>query len=269
MNIIKYMIADFHNDFLTSGSGNIQEISKKTACAVCAVYRGARSYYDIVNIVHGFLKDRPKNLYLGLEDVGYADESNLDEICSWRPVYVSLTWNGRNELAGGCGASGGLTDKGRRAVRRFAAEKIPIDCAHLNAESFREVLDCGAFPVDSHTCLNAVWRHARNLDDRQVKEITARGGLIGITFVEKFLCAGRANAEDVFRHVDHGVQACGLKNFCLGTDYFGADRFAAGLENYEGEEELRICFLKRGYSRTDVDRIFAQNLQNFLSKKVF
>ena len=44
---------------------------------------------------------------------------------------------------------------------------------------------------------------------------------VWITFVEKFLCAGRANAEDVLRHVDHGVQACGLKNFCLGTDYFG------------------------------------------------
>lgn len=268
-HIIMNMIADFHNDFLTGGNGDLQKLSQSTVCAVCAVFRGARTYAEIVRIVKGFLKKRPKNLYLGLEDIGYADESNLDEVCSWRPVYASLTWNGRNELAGGCMAEGGLTERGRMVVRRLAEEHILLDCAHLNRQSFREALDLGARPVDSHTCMNSVWRHLRNLDDWQIKEIADRDGLVGIAFVEKFLCGGRATAETVFRHADYAVQKFGNGRFCFGTDYYGADRFPCGLDGYGGEEILIDCFLRHGYARSDINKIFAKNLQNFLSKKVF
>ena len=262
------MIADFHNDFLTTRNGDLRSVSQNVYCAVCAVFRGARTFAETAQIVNDFLKEQPKNLFLGLEDIGYADEANIDEICSWNPVYASLTWNGRNELAGGCAAEGGLTDRGRAIVRRLADENILLDCAHLNRESFCEALELGALPVDSHTCMNAVWGHPRNLEDWQVKEIVARDGLVGITFVEKFLCAGRATAENIFRHTDYAVQKFGIDGFCFGTDFYGADRFPEGMEEYGGEELLRECFIKHGYSVNDVSKLFVQNLQNLLSKKV-
>ena len=263
-----YRMADFHNDFLTSGKADLQIVSGNTSCAVCAVFRGVRTFAEIARIVDTFSKDRPETLFLGLEDIGYADESNIDEICSWNPVCASLTWNGENELACGCAADGGLTGRGKAIVRRLAEKNVLLDCAHLNKESFCEILDLGVLPVDSHTCMNAVWRHPRNLDDWQVKEIIARGGLVGITFVEKFLGQGRTTAEDVFRHMDYAVQKFGVNHFCFGTDFFGADRFPRGLENYKGEELLRGCFARHGYPKDAINKLFEKNLQNLLSKKV-
>ena len=45
-----YMMADFHNDFLTSGKADLQIVSGNTSCAVCAVFRGVRTFAEIARI---------------------------------------------------------------------------------------------------------------------------------------------------------------------------------------------------------------------------
>ena len=260
------MYSDFHNDVLTVDRSALPAVSAKTACTVCAVYRGQRSPEEIFSVAEIFLRKRPDNLYLGFEDIGYAcNEEMLEKVCSFRPVYASLTWNEENELAGGCFSEKGLTEAGRRAVKKLTQAGIFLDCAHLNERSFYESIELGARPVDSHTCFSALRTHPRNLDDGRVREIVVRGGLIGITFVEKFLCDGRATAETVFSHVDHALQKFGPDSFCFGSDFYGAERYAKGVEN---EQELREIFLKHGYSSALTENIFTQNLKSFLSKKV-
>ena len=124
----KYMIADFHNDFLTSeGGGDLAKIARETECCVCAVYTGGRGIAEVRRIVGRFRQKREKNLYLSLEDASYLDESTAEEVCGWEPVCVSLTSNGSNALAGGCLSDGGLTARGRKAVQARGMKAIVVD----------------------------------------------------------------------------------------------------------------------------------------------
>ena len=260
------MVSDFHNDILTA-SGDLKELSQSVSCCVCALFRGGRSFQTLRETARKFLNARPDNLFLGLEDIGYFEDGNAAEICSWRPVYASLTWNGENALAGGCESDGRLTEKGRGAVKALSEHKICIDCAHLNRGSFADVLDCGVYGLlDSHTCLSGVCRHPRNLEDWQVREIAARGGLVGICFVGRFLKeGGNAGVEDVFRHIDYGVQKFGVRAICLGSDFNGTDDLPQGIRKYEDLYRLRDRMLHAHYKDADADAILKENLKNFLN----
>ncbi len=262
------MISDFHNDLLTEDQNFCSERrSKEVCCAVCALFRGEKDYGAVRAIAQAFVQRQKPNLALGLEDISYWKEENADEIAFWNPIYASLTWNGRNALAGGCMDGGGLTERGKRVLRFLKEQNICLDCAHLNQESFREVLKTDLSIIDSHTCFAKIWEHPRNLEDWQIAEIVRRGGLIGITFVGRFLCRGPATAQDVFRHIDYGVQKYGCDYFCLGTDFGGTSDLPSDLQNYEQADSLREQFWKAGYPPQSIEKILVENLQGYLAKK--
>lgn len=261
------MIADFHNDVLTEGAVPLEVFAKKTACAVCAVFRGGRSFGEVASIAETFVRSRPPHLYLGLEDIGYYSRARAERICSWRPVYASLTWNGENALAGGCMSPARLTERGREAVRRLSEHGICIDVSHLNEAAFYDVLELMPYGiVASHSCFSAVKKHPRNLTDAQARAIAQYGGLIGVTFVGSFLTEGQARAEDVFRHIDHGVELCGIGHICLGTDFYGTHDLPQGLRGYADEERLCACFVKAGYSDRQTEAVISGNLSKFLCR---
>ena len=261
-------IADFHNDILTAKkSAGLAALSAETEACVCAVFGANRSFGAVAKTVQKFFREKKPNLYLSLEDAHYLCESNIAEVCSWRPVCVSLTWNGANALAGGCMAEGGLTRLGKKMAGMLAASGIAIDCAHLNERSFSDVLETGAPVVDSHTCLYALRKHPRNLKDRQIRMIAERGGLVGIAFVGRFLGAKGADGRTVFEHFDHGIQKFGIAPFCFGTDFNGTEDLPHGLKTYKEAETLADIFLQNGYDTAAVEKIFRGNLIQFLTKK--
>ena len=264
------MIADFHNDVLTA-SMDIKTLSKETDCCVCALFRGSRNFAQLRETAEHFLSERPDSLLLGLEDIGYFSEETEEEIFSWRPVYASLTWNDENALAGGCMSDGQLTPKGRQVVRKLSRRHICVDCAHLNKVSFSALLDSETYCIiDSHTCLNGVNRHPRNLDDWQVKEIADRGGLIGIAFVGRFLReGGEASSEDIFRHIDYGVQKFGVDFFCLGSDFNGTDDLPRDVRGYSDLSVLRERFYRAGYKESYINNIFYFNIRRFISSHFY
>ncbi len=264
-HIYNNMVSDFHNDLLTFCEQPDLSLLKQASPCVCAVYGGGRTFEQVRTIVHCFFANRKKGMYLSLEDASWLNDENIGEVCSWRPVCVSLTHNRDNKLAGGCMDGGGLTERGKRMVRVLAQEGIFIDCAHLSGQSMAQVLSL-APAVNSHTCFNAVYPHFRNIGDALAKEILDGGGMIGITFVGKFLTGGKADAQDVFRHADHAVQKFGIGGFCFGSDFFGTDDLPAGVRNFEEEEKMRSLFFGAGYSVADTERLFRVNLQNFLAK---
>ena len=260
------MISDFHNDILTSEDGCIAELSASVKCAVCAVYRDNKNFDGIFPLVENFLRKKIDNLYLGLEDIGYVNDENIDRILEWKPVYASLTWNYKNDLAGGCYVDEGISLLGKRVVETLSGAGIAIDSAHLSKRSFYDLLDSRAEIVNSHTCLNQYNEHTRNIDMWQVNEIVLRGGLVGITLVADFYGQGICE-ESVFEQIDGIVQRHGADCVCIGTDFFGTNRFAAGLSSYAKLENLHNIFYLHGYSKIDADKIFVKNLQNYLSKK--
>ncbi len=258
------MIADFHNDFLTSGERDLKGLSEKVRAAVCAVYSGGLFAEEVLSLAECFSSSHPDNLFLAFEDVGFADDGHLQRICAFRPVCVSLTWNAANALAGGCMSEQGLSARGKKAAELFSSAGIAIDCAHINRRSFNDLLDTDARLVDSHTCFYGMRAHPRNLIDFQVRSIVDRGGLIGVTLVSDFL--GEGEGEAFFRQIDYAVQRFGAKNFCIGTDFWGSNDIPVAYSCYDCFDALVERMLRAGYSVCSIEAILWKNLCDFLYK---
>ena len=87
---------------------------------------------------------------------------------------ITLTWNGRNELASGCFDEEdiGLTPFGREAVKEMENLRIAADVSHLSVKGFYDLADLAEKPfMASHSCIDIVdnfkAKH-RNLAKEQV-----------------------------------------------------------------------------------------------------
>lgn len=266
------MIADFHNDYLTDVKKEdiIRDYASSKNIIVGAIFKGDKDFERSKSILDFFLKNKRENLYFAFEDFSYR--GNLDKICSYfldrNPVYVGLTWNGENSLAYGAMTSGKIKKRGVFVVKELKKRNISVDVAHLSEDSFYDLLNYTDDILCSHACFYDVNPHPRNLKKRQIKEIIARGGLIGLTLYSPFLTGrGKSDVKDVIKHIDYFADNFSLENLAVGTDFYGAEDFPDGFSNYSFEEILIENLFKRGYSMKNLNDIIFNNLSSFLQKQ--
>ncbi len=116
---------------------------------------------------------------------------------------------------------GGLTDKGREMIRRAEARHMLIDVAHASTKTIDDVTAMATAPVVvSHTGVRGTCNNPRNLADKQLKEIAATGGVIGIGYWKTATCGGDAQA--IARAVRYTANVVGVEHVALGSDFDGA-----------------------------------------------
>ena len=154
---------------------------------------------------------------------------------------VGLAWRATRHAAG-TGGDGPLSDLGRATVPALDAAGMIHDVSHLAERALDELLDLAAGPVcATHSnCRALVGRDpaGRHLPDRQIAAIVARGGVVGINLLDKFLLpAGsdrRATPEDWAAHVRRVCDLAGdARSVGLGSDLdggFGRERCPVGIE---------------------------------------
>ena len=122
----------------------------------------------------------------------------------------------------------GLTDAGKRLVRRCNQLGILIDLSHMNEKGFWDVAALSDAPlVATHSNVHALCPISRNLTDQQLDAIKASDGMVGLNFATGFLNEdGSWDADrplDVMvRHLDYMVERLGETRVGLGSDYDGA-----------------------------------------------
>lgn len=208
-------------------------------------------------------------LLLHIEDAWFVNEQNISELIACKPYSVGLTWNTNNNLAGGANSDGKLTPLGNIILEKLTSNKILIDLAHLNRQSFYEIADFLTSRNQrlfcTHTCFNEINPHQRNLDRRQIQMIVDSGGLIGLTLVSDFLCAnGNATLHDVYNHIAYFIKTFGDNNFAIGTDFFGTAKLPAGLNEYKDFRKLKEFLINKGLSEESIDKILYSNARKFL-----
>jgi microsomal dipeptidase-like Zn-dependent dipeptidase len=115
----------------------------------------------------------------------------------------------------------GLTPLGRELIRRMEELGILVDLAHASPAAIDEALAIGRKPpVVSHTGVQATCPGPRNLSDRQVRAIAAKGGVIGIAYFPEAVCG--TSPERVARAIRHVVDLVGDEHVALGSDWDGA-----------------------------------------------
>ena len=181
---------------------------------------------------------------------------------------LTLTWNGRNELADGVGESdtgGGLTGFGREVVREMERLGMLVDVAHLAPAGFWDVLRLARDPViASHANSRAVCDHPRNLTDEQVRAIAATGGVIGVNFVPAFVDPAHPTLDRVVDHMEHLAAVGGVGCIGIGSDFDGVSETVAGLEDVSCLPGLTGRLRERGWGGTDIQKVLGGNFLRVL-----
>jgi membrane dipeptidase len=158
----------------------------------------------------------------GAEILG-SDPSMLDIFHALGLRMVSLTHFQRNAYADGNGepSFGGLSALGRELVDRIERLGIMLDLAHASDQTFAEVVQNteSTTLLVSHSGCRALFDRPRNTSDDQMRELAARGGVIGIFAVPYFLGEPRTSIDRVVDHILHALEVAGPEHVGLGGDF--------------------------------------------------
>lgn len=181
-----------------------------------------------------------------------------------RITLVHLT---RSDLGGTnspLGGDGGLTALGRRMVEACNRNRVLVDLAHSGKTTFWDTLAIhrpDLPPIVSHTGVQAVRDHWRNVDDDQLRAIADRGGVIGIMYQSSFLapvlwtCPRRAIVD----HLEHVIRTVGEDFAAIGTDYDGMIVPPHDLVDVTHHPLLVQDMLDRGWSEERVRKVLGRN----------
>lgn len=157
-----------------------------------------------------------------------GDIRNIELLTLNKVRYVTLTWNGENEL--GCGAFSnadyGISEFGKNVVKELENNNICIDVSHASDKLFYDVLKIAEKPfLATHSNSRTITDHKRNLTDDQFKIIRDIGGVVGLNFYKGFLNddVDKASIDDIVRHAEHFLNLDGENTLAIGSDYDGAD----------------------------------------------
>lgn len=197
--------------------------------------------------------------------------SNFDDYYDAGLRSLGLAWSRPTAFADGVpfrypsspDVGDGLTDAGRRLVRRCNERGVVVDCAHLTEQGFWDVHDASTAPlVVSHTAAHEICPLSRNLTDDQLDAVADTDGVVGLTF-----SAGALRAEDerddssldvVVEHVDHLVDRMGVDHVVFGSDFDGASVLDA-IGDASGVPDIFAALRDAGYSESDLQKIAFEN----------
>ncbi len=159
----------------------------------------------------------------------------------------------------------GLSDAGRAFVEQCDAERVFVDLAHIHPDAFWHAVEAHdpSLPlIVTHTGVDGVRPHWRNLDDRQIKAIADSGGVVGVMAHRGFLGRkdGPRDGAMIVEHMEHIIEVAGEEVAALGTDYDGA--ISPPVDMKSGERaypRLVQHMLDRRWTPDRIRRVLADN----------
>jgi membrane dipeptidase len=208
--------------------------------------------------------------WLSFEGAGPLAEApeSLDAWVARGVRLVGLVHTEHNALASSSGdaraVTYGLTEAGKRLVRRAHALGVAVDVSHASDQAVSDVLavarETSGVVVATHSNSRALCEHPRNLTDEQLRGIAATGGVVGLNFHAPFVVRGRAaTLADVVRQAAYLVRVAGPEHVAIGADFEGGIRPAQGLADASHFPELAQALRRAGLSDAVVRQLFAEN----------
>ena len=196
----------------------------------------------------------------------HALEESLVQLRTWHRLGLrgmTLTWNHGNAVAAGCHEPhpGGLTMFGRKVVEEMNRLGMMIDLSHIAEPGFWDTLELSKDPViASHSNVRRLCDHPRNLTDEQIAALIAKGGVMGLTFVDFFVTAEKRTVwiDDLLKHLDHVCALGGVDHIAFGSDFDGITDTFGDLARAGDYDHLVNALLKR-YKEAEVQKFMHEN----------
>lgn len=157
----------------------------------------------------------------GLKGIG--QQLDLVETYSALGVrWASPIYNRTNQFGGGCldPNETGLSDLGRDLVKRMNEVGMVVCCSHTSNQASLDIIETSSQPVIfSHSNVDAIYAHPRNITNLQIKACAARGGVVGINGIGIFLGKNDTCIETFSRHVCHVANLVGVEHVGVSLDY--------------------------------------------------
>src|SRR5208337_394411 len=118
-----------------------------------------------------------------------------------------LTYLG-NRIGGGSSDSKdrGLSEYGAAIVERMNRVGMAVDISHCSDRTSLDAIAASRRPVlvTHSNCRNLVPNSSRCKTDETIRQMAAKGGVMGVTMVRGFVkSTGPATIETVLDHIDH------------------------------------------------------------------
>jgi len=206
---------------------------------------------------------------------------------------MGIAYSEANALGSGLKerSDGGLTDFGRRAVRRMNKIGMAIDVAHCGDRTSLDTIEESEKPVFiTHAGARSLWNTNRMKPDEVIRACAAKGGVIGIEAAPHTTLTKNHPAhsiESFMEHFEYCVNLVGIDHVAFGPDTLFGDHvglhhaFAAqlsiksahgrmkydeveyvkGIENpAEGFANIVRWLVKHNYRDEDIENVLSGNI---------
>lgn len=186
---------------------------------------------------------------------------------------------GPGRYAGGTGTDAGLSESGVRLVKGMDRLGMTLDMTHLSDPAFWQAVDLYKGTIlASHNNCRALVPQQRQFDDRQLKAIIDRDGVIGAAFDNWMIRPGwtvkvrdmPVTIADVVDHIDHVCQLAGNSRHAgIGSDLdgaFGKEQSPDDLDTIADVQRVADILAQRGYTESDITAIMHGNWMRVLRR---
>lgn len=181
---------------------------------------------------------------------------------------AALTWNRENALAYPAlmgEEGGGIKPFGWEALAEMARLHMAADVSHLHEKGFWDLMERHTQPpLASHSDCAALCPHPRNLTDDQIRALCEKGGWMGINFYPDFLRQeGKADMEDILRHIDHVAQMGLVEHLGFGSDFDGITSWPQGVHSPADFPAILEALRGHGYGEEAIRGIAGENFLRY------
>ena len=219
-----------------------------------------------------------------IEGCDFVEIDDLDELYSLGLRNILLVWNNKNKYGSGNRSDKGLTEDGKKFLRKAIDLGISIDLSHMNHNTFYDTVSLlkeeknkgkDVCVIVSHSNCYSLCNHPRNLDDEQILSLKEFNPVIGLVsygpFVSSSTDIGQLRKEYV-EHIKHVISLLGEDAVGVSTDDMKFDYELLGnsddiqLFPYKSiGNELEKLLKEKGIS--NVKKIMFENSYNKLFRR--
>ncbi|MGH1458600.1 MAG: dipeptidase [Paracoccaceae bacterium] len=192
---------------------------------------------------------------------------NLDRLEAAGYRLIGLQHFFDNELGGSLHgkSNAGLTDFGREVVDEVVRRGLILDLAHSSQQVVADVLARTNIPlVVSHTGLHSHCEVKRNVPDALLREVAARGGVIGMGYWAEVAC-DEITPAGIAKMIVAAVAAVGEDGVSLGSDYDGSVETAFDTSELPA---LTHALLEAGLTPAQIGKVMGGNMQRVIRARL-